>query len=263
MRDTGGDEDSGAKTLVHEDARADIAGSIDDPRTGRAQAVSVNSLKNEWKVIDPAIAADLETLKAIGPGHITVSARTLDDKTWIVAYSATENPAVYYRYVRGGTPEMLFSARPTLEGTSLVAMWPQEIRSRDGLTLVSYLSPPKTADADNDGKADKPVPLVLLVLLVHSGPWARDEYGCSPSDPWLANRGTRCCRSTTAAPPLATDPRGQDQQAVADRPARPRPASEAGRERPDRQGDAGQTVGHSHGRARQARGHALRFGSSS
>src|SRR3546814_11180657 len=65
-------------------------------------------------------------------------------------------------------------------------MWPQEIKSRDGLTLVSYLSLPKTADADNDGKADKPVPMVLLV---HGGPWARDAYGYSAYDQWLANRG--------------------------------------------------------------------------
>jgi dipeptidyl aminopeptidase/acylaminoacyl peptidase len=177
---------TGAKTLVHEDARADVAGTIDDPKTHKAQAVAVNYLKNEWKVVDPAIAGDLEKLKAIGPGDVTVTARTSDDRTWIVAYSAAESPAVYYRYVRGGTPEKLFSARPALDGKPLVAMWPQEIKSRDGLTLVSYLSLPKTADTDNDGKADKPVPMVLLV---HGGPWARDDYGYSGYDQWLANRG--------------------------------------------------------------------------
>ena len=177
---------TGAKTLVHEDARADIAGAIDDPNTNKAQAVSVNYLRNEWKVIDPAIAADMEALKAIGPGDFSISARTQDDKTWIVAYSAAETPAVYYRYVRGGKPEKLFSARPALDGKPLVAMWPQEIKSRDGLTLVSYLSLPKTADANNDGKADRPVPMVLLV---HGGPWARDDYGYSGYDQWLANRG--------------------------------------------------------------------------
>ena len=180
------DTATGAKTLVAEDTRADIGGSLDDPKTGKAQAVSVNYLKNEWKVVDPAIAGDLEKLKAIGPGDFAVTARTQDDKTWIVAYSAAETPAVYYRYVRGGTPEKLFSARPALDGTPLVAMWPQEIKSRDGLTLVSYLSLPRTADANNDGKADKPVPLVLLV---HGGPWARDDYGYSGYDQWLANRG--------------------------------------------------------------------------
>ncbi len=180
------DTATGQKTLVHEDARADIGGAIDDPKTNKPQAVSVNYLKNEWKVVDPAIAADLEKLKAIGPGDININARTLDDKTWIVTYTAAETPAVYYRYVRGSTPEKLFSARPALDGKPLVAMWPQEIKSRDGLTLVSYLSLPKTADGNNDGKADKPTPMVLLV---HGGPWARDEYGYSGFDQWLANRG--------------------------------------------------------------------------
>src|SRR3546814_1732758 len=118
-------------------------------------------------------------LDAIGPGEASVNARTLDDRTWIVAYSAAEAPATYYRYDRGdGSGELteLFSSRPALDGKPLVPMWPQEIKSRDGLTLVSYLSLPKTADADNDGTADKPVPMVLLV---HGGPWARDAYGYS------------------------------------------------------------------------------------
>src|SRR5690606_20366737 len=33
---------------------------------------------------------------------------------------------------------------------------------------------------------DRPVPMVLLV---HGGPWARDAYGYSSYDQWLANRG--------------------------------------------------------------------------
>ena len=31
--------------------------------------------------------------------------------------------------------------------------------------------------------------LVPLVLLVHGGPWGRDDYGYSGYDQWLANRG--------------------------------------------------------------------------
>src|SRR5690606_5836477 len=105
-----------------------------------------------------------------------------------VAYSAAESPVEYYRYDRGdgGALTRMFSGRPALEGKPLVPMWPKEIASRDGLTLVSYLTLPAHADADNNGKADKPVPLVLLV---HGGPWARDGYGYSSQDQWLANRG--------------------------------------------------------------------------
>ncbi len=71
-------------------------------------------------------------------------------------------------------------------GKPLVSMWPQELTARDGLKLVSYLTLPAETDAKHDGKAEKPVPLVLYV---HSGPWARDSYGCGPYEQWLANRG--------------------------------------------------------------------------
>ena len=180
------DTATGERSLVHEDARADIGGSLRDPATGRVQAVAVNYLRTEWTVLDEGIKADLDKLKAIGPGEVSVN-RSLDDTTWIVAYSAAESPVEYYRYDReGGELTRLFSGRPALEGQPLVPQWPREIQSRDGLTLVSYLTLPTHADPNNDGKADTPVPMVLLV---HGGPWARDAYGYSGYNQWLANRG--------------------------------------------------------------------------
>ncbi|TKR29326.1 S9 family peptidase [Luteimonas gilva] len=180
------DTASGEKKLVVEDPRADVGGMLKDPQTDAVQAVAIDYLKEEWKPVDPAIAADLKKLQSLGPGETTVYSRTLDDKTWIVGYSAAEAPTVFYRYPRGGEPVKLFSVRPALDGKPLVPMWPQEIKARDGLTLVSYLTLPKVADANGDGKADKPAPLVLLV---HGGPWGRDQYGYAGYPQWLANRG--------------------------------------------------------------------------
>ena len=179
---------SGDKKLLFEDPRADVGNALTDPRSGVAQAVAVDYLREEWTPLDAGIGADLKKLQAIGPGEVGVNARSYDDKTWIVAYSAAETPVSYYRYDRGdgGTLTKLFSARPALDGKPLVPQWPQEIRSRDGLNLVSYLTLPQGADANNDGKADAPVPMVLLV---HGGPWARDGYGYSGYAQWLANRG--------------------------------------------------------------------------
>ncbi len=193
-RDTSGlyaiDLASGQRTLLHEDARADVGDAMSDPRTGQVQAVAVNYLRHQWSALDPAIAADLERLKGIGPGQSSVASRTLNDRTWVVAYGAAESPAVYYRYDRdgrgGGELTRLFSTRPALDGKPLVPMWPQEITSRDGKTLVSYLTLPKSADADGDGRADRKVPMVLVV---HGGPWARDGYGYNGYHQWLANRG--------------------------------------------------------------------------
>jgi len=61
-------------------------------------------------------------------------------------------------------------------------MHPETIRARDGLELVSYLTLP--AGAWRRPKAPLP-----MVLLVHGGPWARDEYGFDPNHQWLADRG--------------------------------------------------------------------------
>jgi dipeptidyl aminopeptidase/acylaminoacyl peptidase len=65
-------------------------------------------------------------------------------------------------------------------------MHPVVIKSRDGLDLVSYLTLPKWSDPDGDGRPTEPLPLVLNV---HGGPWARDEWGYDPEHQLLANRG--------------------------------------------------------------------------
>ncbi|MCC8537403.1 alpha/beta fold hydrolase [Xanthomonas axonopodis pv. poinsettiicola] len=182
------DTASNARTLLFEDPHADVGTTLNDPKTGAVQAVSSDYLREQWKPLDTGIAADLQKLKSLGDGDADVAARTLDDRIWIVSYSAAETPLTYYRYDRaaGGKLTKLFSARPALDGKPLVPMWPQELSARDGLKLVSYLTLPADADANHDGKADKPVPLVLSV---HGGPWARDGYGYGPYQQWLANRG--------------------------------------------------------------------------
>ncbi|MBW3551470.1 MAG: prolyl oligopeptidase family serine peptidase, partial [Proteobacteria bacterium] len=101
--------------------------------------------------------------------------------------SAAEQPTTYYRSDnRSNKLAKLFDTRPELADKPLVPMWPQDIKARDGTALVSYLTLPKGADPDADGKADSKVPMVLLV---HGGPWARDQYGFSSTEQWLANRG--------------------------------------------------------------------------
>jgi dipeptidyl aminopeptidase/acylaminoacyl peptidase len=118
---------------------------------------------------------------------VLVTSRTLDDKLWTVAYLLDDGPVKFYLYNRDKKEaKFLFNSRDDLEDYEFVKMHTPVIKSRDGLNLVSYLSLPKGSDPDGDGVPNKPVPLVLDV---HGGPWARDEWGFNSTHQWLANRG--------------------------------------------------------------------------
>jgi dipeptidyl aminopeptidase/acylaminoacyl peptidase len=106
---------------------------------------------------------------------------------WTVATDDALAPATSYLYDRKATKlTKLFDQRPALAKSPLVPMQSLELKARDGLTLVSYLSLPPGSDKNGDGRPDAPVPLVLNV---HGGPWARDYYGFDNEHQWLANRG--------------------------------------------------------------------------
>jgi dipeptidyl aminopeptidase/acylaminoacyl peptidase len=104
-----------------------------------------------------------------------------------VATTSEQHPLRFYLWDRAkqkGT--FVFASQPELEKQPLVKMTPLEIKTRDGLTLVSYLSLPSKADPDGDGKPNSTVPMVLYV---HGGPWSRDRWGYEPIHQILANRG--------------------------------------------------------------------------
>ena len=178
---------TGTKAVIAQDAKADIGDAMSHPRTGRIEAYSVNYLKDEWTPVGTAVAADLAFLKKELPGEFSVTSRTLADDKWTVAVAASNAPPTTWIYDRKAKKlTKFFTSRPALEGQTLSAMYPVEIKSRDGLTLVSYLTLPPGSDPDGDGRPSAAVPMVLLV---HGGPWGRDVYGYNGTHQWLANRG--------------------------------------------------------------------------
>ena len=178
---------SGEETLLAENAKADASRVLRHPTEKYVQAVAFNYERQEWQVLDEAIAADLTYLRSVADGEIEVVSRTLDDKYWIVAYVMDNGPVRYYRYDHEAQDaQFLFTNRPDWEELPLAKMHSVVIKSRDGLDLVSYLTLPTESDRDGDARPDEPLPTVLLV---HGGPWARDEWGYNPLHQWLANRG--------------------------------------------------------------------------
>jgi dipeptidyl aminopeptidase/acylaminoacyl peptidase len=178
---------TGKTTVVAQDPRADVGSVLRDTKTGTVQAYAIDYLKPTWTGVDAAIGRELTYLEKKLAGQVSIVARTLEDDTWIVAVDPVTKPVATYRYDRKAKKlTQLFVGRPELVGAPLVPMHALELKSRDGLTLVSYLSLPPGSDANGDGKPEKPVPMVLLV---HGGPWGRDEFGYSGYHQWLANRG--------------------------------------------------------------------------
>src|SRR5207248_5427928 len=73
----------------------------------------------------------------------------------------------------------MFNSNPNImrfPGTSKKSI---VIRARDGLKLVGYLTTPPGVEAKN----------LPLVLLIHGGPWDRDDDSYDPEVQLLANRG--------------------------------------------------------------------------
>lgn len=179
---------TGKSSLIAEDPRADVSGVLAHPTEKKVQAVAFTYERTEWKVIDPAIQPDLDYLKTVADGEIQITGRTLDDKRWTVAFVMDNGPVRFYLYDRQPAKKatFLFTSQPELEKLPLVKMHPVIIPTRDGLNLVSYLSLPKWADPEGTGRPNQPLPMVLNV---HGGPWARDDWGYNPEHQLLANRG--------------------------------------------------------------------------
>ena len=176
------DFETGKMTKLAEDGRADVDNALFHPTTGVLQAVSVNYLTPEWKILDQSVAGDIAFLdKELG--RWSIASRTDADDRWTVATDNSTSASSTYVYDRKAKQlTKLFDSRPELAGAPLAKMRPVEIRSRDGKALVSYLTLPVAA-------GEKPAMPLPMVLLVHGGPWARDFYGFDREVQFLANRG--------------------------------------------------------------------------
>jgi len=173
--------------VLYVDERADVNQTMIHPTEYTVQAAGATFERLEWGILDDSIKADFEYLSTVADGEVTVTDRTLDDKTWIVGFQLSDQPFSYYVYDREAQQATyLFSNRSALEGKTLAQMHSMTVKSRDGMNLVSYLTLPSETDADGDGRPTEALPMILMV---HGGPWARDSYGYNSFHQWAANRG--------------------------------------------------------------------------
>jgi len=177
---------SGKTETLGANSKADVDNFLVHPTNNNVQAYATTYTRTDWTILDNSIKGDLRYLEDLADGDLEVVSRTLDDTRWVVAYTLDDGPVRFYRYDRPTkSSTFLFTNNADLESLTLAKMHPVVIRSRDGMNLVSYLTIPAT-EATRRMKPSGPLPMVLFV---HGGPWARDEWGFSSYHQWLANRG--------------------------------------------------------------------------
>jgi len=171
---------SGQRKVIAEDSQFDVAGAVTQPRTNELQVVTFDKQRMAYDFIDPKIKADYEALQKVRDADIGDISRSLDDKKWIVTFVSDDAPVVYYLYDHPSKQATyLFTSRPALDKYKLSAMKPIEYTARDGMKIYGYLTTPDGIDAKN----------LPMVLFVHGGPWARDQWGFNRYAQWLSNRG--------------------------------------------------------------------------
>jgi hypothetical protein len=143
------------EAVIARNPKVDVGTVLIHPRRHVVEAVDFPATRQAWSVVDPAVKADFEGLRALAKGDFNVVSRARVDATWLVSYDEDRGPVRYFtwdRKARKGT--FLFSARPKLEGLALAEMRPFTIKARDGLELNGYLTLPV-------GLAPKGLPAVL------------------------------------------------------------------------------------------------------
>ncbi len=174
---------TGAFEVLAEDPTYDVSDVLIDPDTHRVQVVTFTRERADHVVLDDALRADVEAMRALHPGDLHFRGRDRADRIWIVGFTADDGPVAYYAFDRrSGTGTFLFAHKPDLAEYTLAAMEPFTFTARDGLEVHGYLTFPPGSDRTR----------TPTVLFVHGGPWARDEWGFAPDPQWLANRGYLC-----------------------------------------------------------------------
>ena len=168
-----------AKLLAADDEADIVHVTFDDHRRPLA-ARSVRD-RVRWQAIDAAAKQDLTDLSRRS-GDLSFLSYDLENRKATVFYERDAEVSEFAVLDRETHQvRSLFPQRKALADVALRKMQPVIIPARDGLRLNGYLTQPATAEG---GGGRWP-----MVLVIHGGPYLRDNWGFNSTHQWLANRG--------------------------------------------------------------------------
>lgn len=169
------------ETLVAND-NYDIESTIRDPWSMTIVGAAWREDLPKQQFFDPAIQAAYERLQTHFAGAYATISSWSQDKSRILVYGETaENAGSYYIY-EPATDRVRLLRRAYPELTNVASIGERQsitYRARDGVRVHAYLTLPAGVEARN----------LPVVLLVHGGPHARDDFTFDWWAAFLASRG--------------------------------------------------------------------------
>jgi dipeptidyl aminopeptidase/acylaminoacyl peptidase len=166
------------------DTRAQVFPTFPPPliRDRRGELLGVRYMGERQVVhaLDPHFAEVLANLEKLSEGDLAAVSCDDSGQRWVVGFTHDRDPGATWFYDHStGESRLLFRAHPHLDPDAMAPMRPVTVTARDGLELPSYLTLPVGVEPEN----------LPMVLMVHGGPWARDNWGFNGSAQLWANRG--------------------------------------------------------------------------
>jgi dipeptidyl aminopeptidase/acylaminoacyl peptidase len=121
--------------------------------------------------------------KELGEYEIAITGSNKAENMLIIRTYSDRSLGSYYLYdVDNDNLEKIHEVSPWIDESEMAKVIPIKYTARDGLVINGYLTLPNGLDMET--AKDLPV-----VINVHGGPWARDNWGFNPEVQFLANRG--------------------------------------------------------------------------
>ncbi len=173
---------NGKETIVHQDPQgeSDLVDAFFDPKTHELLATLYEGDKIRAYGVIPQVKQDLEIIRHASPDNFYLGTSSEDHNKWVITFYSPTNPGRTFLYDRKSVKlQLMAESRPWLKPEDLAEAEPISFLSKDGLTIRGYLTLPR-------GRKHQNLPMVLLV---HGGPWSRDEWSFDSVVQFLANRG--------------------------------------------------------------------------
>lgn len=167
--------------VLYENKDFDISGLAYSKKRKVITSASFVSWKRERHFFDEQFKNLFERLsKELGKYEIGISSVDKAEENFIVRSYSDRSLGSYYLYSKiTDKLTKLCDVSPWIIEDEMAEMKPVQYTARDGKIINGYLTLPKGGTAKN----------LPVVMNVHGGPWARDNWGFNPEVQFLANRG--------------------------------------------------------------------------